>query len=112
MAKTAAVPQGQRAERVGDLDRHRPAKRERPGHAADALHARRDVGQLGQDERHDDPEPVGPDHGVEGLGYVDQHPDQDQPPISVPMIMINVGQLTRRGSTSFGTSIDLAWAAR
>ena len=35
-------------------------------------------------------------------------PIRAQPPMSVPMTMINVGQLTRRGSTSFGTSIDLA----
>ena len=39
-------------------------------------------------------------------------PIRAQPPMSVPTIMISVGQLTRRGSTSFGTSIDLAWAAR
>ena len=39
-------------------------------------------------------------------------PIRAQPPMSVPTIMISVGQLTRRGSTSSGTSIDLAWAAR
>ena len=39
-------------------------------------------------------------------------PISAQPPMSVPMTMISVGQLTRRASTSFGTSIDLAWAAR
>ena len=39
-------------------------------------------------------------------------PISAQPPMSVPMIMISVGQLTRRGSTSFGTSIAPAWAAR
>ena len=39
-------------------------------------------------------------------------PIRAQPPISVPMIMISVGQLTRRGSTSFGSSIEPAWAAR
>jgi len=39
-------------------------------------------------------------------------PIKAQPPISVPMIMISVGQLTRRGSTSFGSSIEPAWAAR
>ena len=39
-------------------------------------------------------------------------PIRAQPPISVPMIMISVGQLTRRGSTSFGSSIEAAWAAR
>jgi hypothetical protein len=35
-----------------------------------------------------------------------------QPPISRPAIMISVGQLTWRGSASFGTSIEAAWAAR
>ncbi len=39
-------------------------------------------------------------------------PIRAQPPISVPMTMIRVGQLTRRGSTSSGTSIEAAWAAR
>ena len=39
-------------------------------------------------------------------------PIRAQPPMSVPITMISVGQLTRRGSTSSGTSIDLAWAAR
>ena len=39
-------------------------------------------------------------------------PMRAQPPMSVPTTMISVGQLTRRGSTSFGTLIDLAWAAR
>ena len=39
-------------------------------------------------------------------------PIRAQPPMSVPMIMISVGQLTRRGSTSFGSSIEAAWAAR
>ena len=39
-------------------------------------------------------------------------PTRAQPPMSVPMIMMSVGQLTRRASTSFGTSIDLASAAR
>jgi hypothetical protein len=46
---------GQRAERVGELDRHRPAERKRPGHAADTFQAGRHVGELSEDERHDDP---------------------------------------------------------
>ena len=39
-------------------------------------------------------------------------PIRAQPPMSVPTTMIRVGQLTRRGSTSFGTGIDFASAAR
>ena len=69
-------PAGQGAERVGDLDSQHPPERKRPGDAADAFHGRRHAGQLGEDERHDDPEPIGPDHGVEGLGDVDEHPDE------------------------------------
>ena len=67
---------GQRAERVGELDRHGPAERQRPGHAADPFQAARHVRQLGQDQRHDDPQPLGSDHGVEGRGDVDEHADQ------------------------------------
>ncbi len=69
-------PAGQRAERVGHLDRHHPAEREHARHAADGFQRRRQEGQLGQHERGRDPEPVGPDHGVERLSHVDQHPDQ------------------------------------
>ncbi len=39
-------------------------------------------------------------------------PIRAQPPMSVPTIMISVGQLTRRGSASCGSSIEAAWAAR
>ena len=39
-------------------------------------------------------------------------PIRAQPPISVPMIMISVGQDTRRGSASSGSSIEAAAAAR
>ena len=39
-------------------------------------------------------------------------PIRAQPPIIVPAIMMSVGQLTRRGSASRGSSIEAAWAAR
>ena len=39
-------------------------------------------------------------------------PISAQPPMSVPMIMMSVGQLTRRGSASCGRSIEPARAAR
>ena len=67
---------GDAAEAVGDLEAEDAVERQVAGHAAEVLHRGGGKGQLGEDERRDDPHPVGADDGVERTGDVDEDADE------------------------------------
>jgi hypothetical protein len=70
---------GQRAEAVGHLDGHHSSERQVAGNAPEILDGVGYDVQLCAEEGDDDPPPVRPDDGVEGVGHVDQDPDERPP---------------------------------